>query len=82
MAGKGIAERRGVGKIRHLDTQYLWVQQKLQQKAFTLKKVKGTENPADLQTKYVGGQDIEKQIERLGFAHLDGSSSLAKRAAV
>ena len=81
-AGKGIAERRGVGKVRHLDTQYLWVQQKLYNKAFKIKKVKGTENPADLQTKYVGQAEIEKQMTRMNFIHMDGQSRLAKQSAV
>lgn len=26
-AGQGIASRRGVGRVRHLDTRYLWVQE-------------------------------------------------------
>ena len=26
-AGRGIASRRGVGRVRHLDTRYLWVQE-------------------------------------------------------
>ena len=77
---KGIAERRGVGRVRHLDTQYLWVQQKLYQKAFKIKKIKGTENPADLQTTYVGQAEIEKNMAKMNFVHLSGHSKMAKQS--
>eukprot|EP00959_Pyramimonas_sp_CCMP1952_P119366 2495595-Pyramimonas_sp.AAC.1 len=30
-AGKGIAERRGVGRVRHLHTPLLWLQRAVQQ---------------------------------------------------
>eukprot|EP00959_Pyramimonas_sp_CCMP1952_P374960 7852499-Pyramimonas_sp.AAC.1 len=31
-AGKGIAERRGVGRVRHLHAPLLWLQRAVQQK--------------------------------------------------
>ena len=51
-AAIGTCSRQGLGKQRHLDTTSLWIQQKLLQKAFRLKKVSGEENPADLFTKH------------------------------
>ena len=50
-AAIGIARRRGMGRIRHLDVTDLWIQEKLNSKLAYLHKVLGTENPADVFTK-------------------------------
>ena len=50
-SGKAFAARRGLGKMRHIETRYLWVQEHLALKTFRLHKVLGTENPADVLTK-------------------------------
>ena len=47
-ASIGICARSGLGKLRHIDTQCLWLQQKVRTGEVELRKVKGTENPADL----------------------------------
>ena len=51
-AALGICGRQGLGKLRHLDTHLLWVQQAVRQKRVELRKVPGTANPADLFTKH------------------------------
>ena len=51
-AGKGIASRLGLGKLRHLDTHTLWVQQAIRAERIVLCKVDGRVNPADLLTKH------------------------------
>ena len=51
-AALGICSRQGLGKLRHLDTHTLWVQQAVRSKRLVLKKVLGEENPADLLTKH------------------------------
>ena len=51
-AALGICSRQGLGKLRHLDTHTLWVQQAVRSKRLVLKKVLGDENPADLLTKH------------------------------
>ena len=52
-AGIAMASRRGVGKVRHLHTQALWIQQQIADKRLTLHKERGDENLADLPTKHV-----------------------------
>ena len=47
-AAIGVANREGLGRIRHLDTQSLWLQQALRKKRLGLGKVLGTENPSCL----------------------------------
>ena len=44
-----------MGKIRHLATTDLWIQDKVRSRVLELVKVLGTENPADVLTKYLLG---------------------------
>ncbi len=48
----GICSRQGLGKLRHLDTHTLWVQQAVRSRRIDLRKVAGEQNPADLFTKH------------------------------
>ena len=50
-AARGIIHRAGLGKLRHLETGYLWLQAAVAGKRMQVRKVRGTENPADLFTK-------------------------------
>ena len=52
-AAIGIAQRRGMGKVRHLDVTDLWIQDKIRAKAVDLVEIKGEHNPADIFTKCV-----------------------------
>ena len=44
-AASGIGARRGVGKIRPLETRTLWLQKHVTEKEILLKLKKGSENP-------------------------------------
>ena len=44
----GVAKRAGIGKVRHLRTQGLWIQETRISGRITYKKVLGEKNPADL----------------------------------
>ena len=50
-ASQGMCGRQGLGKVRHLDVQELWIQQRVRKHDFDLLKVWGEENPGDLFTK-------------------------------
>ena len=64
-AAMGICTRQGLGKLRHIDTQTLWIQEKVRTKQITLKKVLGELNPADLLTKFITGKDKLDQLIKL-----------------
>ena len=81
-AGMGIASRRGVGRVRHLHAPLLWVQQVVEKRVVSLKKVKGVDNVADLPTKHVDSVTMWSHLDRMGFQKMDGSSRLALKAAV
>ena len=51
-AAIGICSRQGLGKLRHLDTHTLWIQQAVRTKRVDLRKVDGECNPADILTKH------------------------------
>ena len=70
----GIIGRRGLEKVRHLETGYLWLQDVVTAKKIAVGKVKGTENPADLGTKHLKSEDIEKHLSFLKFFFRGGRS--------
>ena len=50
-AAVGICRRMGLGKIRHLATADLWIQDKIRCGSFALTKIPGSANPSDILTK-------------------------------
>eukprot|EP00959_Pyramimonas_sp_CCMP1952_P363148 7604569-Pyramimonas_sp.AAC.1 len=81
-AGRGLALRLGAGKVRHLYTQYLWVQAIYHEKLAKLNKVPGELNTADLMTKHLSGDKIDFFMDKCGFVIQEGRSELSLRAAV
>ena len=49
-AAIGIIRRMGLGKVRHLNTSWLWVQEKEASRELQYHEVKGSDNSADLFT--------------------------------
>ena len=45
-AALGIAHRVGLGKTRHISTQYLWIQERVQRRELDVQKVRTDENPS------------------------------------
>ena len=80
-AAKGISSRRGVGKVRHLHTPCLWVQQRVFKKELAVEKVPGPENVADMGTKPLNAAEIEKNLRQCGIYFKGGRHHLALRAA-
>ena len=52
-AAVGTCGRQGLGKLRHIECHTLWVQQRIRQGEFELRKVRGEVHPADLFTKHL-----------------------------
>ena len=77
-AAMGICTRQGLGKLRHIDTQTLWVQEKVRTKQITLKKVLGELNPADLLTKFLTGKEkLDQLIKLFGLVAMTGRAKSA-----
>ena len=73
----GVCRRRGLGRIRHLATADLWIQDRLRTGDFTLEKVLGAENAADMLTKHLNRQLLENHLSTLGVYFEEGRSDLA-----
>ena len=74
-AALGIIGRRGLGKVRHIETGYLWLQDVVSMKRLSVRKVQGTNNPADLGTKHLKAEDIARHLKFLGFEFRGGRST-------
>jgi len=66
-AAIAIVNRSGVGKLRHVRVQYLWLQQRVREKEVLVQKVAGVENPADLMTKHLSYDGLVKNMDKLNF---------------
>ena len=76
-AGIFIASRRGLGKVKHIDTCHLWVQKIVDQGRIRLRKVNTQDMLADLMTKPLDGQTAMKLLGRMGYSVRSGKHELA-----
>ena len=77
-AALGICSRQGLGKLRHLDTHTLWVQQAVRSKRLVMKKVSGEENPADLLTKHSLSQERASKLTARSMIVTSGKAVLSQ----
>ena len=71
-AAKSIIEREGLGKLRHVHVNVLWLQEQEVRRRLPLAKIDGKINCADLMTKHLQQQDMEMHIETLNIKFRDG----------
>ena len=76
-AAIGICRRRGLGKVRHLATADLWMQDRIRKGDFKLLKVPGADNPADMLTKHVDKLLLLKHTAALGLYYESGRADSA-----
>ena len=79
-AAIGIARRKGLGKIRHLDCTDLWIQDKIRSKDMAIFKVLGADNMADILTKYVDRKTIDSALTSMGLVKMSGRPACAPQA--
>ena len=77
-ASRGIGSRRGVGKVRHLETSTLWVQKYVTDKRLRLAKRLGTESEADLGTKHQDANSINKMLNKMNYWFREGRAGASK----
>ena len=76
-AAIGICRRTGIGRVRHLATGQLWVQERLRAGDFKLFKVPGELNLADLLTKHVNRDLADQHLWRMGLERRAGRAASA-----
>ena len=64
-AAKGIASRRGIGKVRHIEVHQLWIQYTVAKGEIKNVKVRGEDNMSDILTKHVDRQRLERHLEAM-----------------
>ena len=62
-AAKGIASRRGLGKVRHIELSELWLQDQVARGKVEVRRIRGEDNFSDSLTKH-SNQDRDEQTMR------------------
>ena len=78
-AAIGIAQRRGVGKVRHIEVHQLWIQDRVGRGDIAVRKVHGDKNPADALTKFVNGGKLKDHMSQVGLRVTVGRHELAPK---
>ena len=76
-AARGIIERQGLSKVRHIDVNLLWLQEQEARDLVPLEKIDGTKNCADLMTKHVRAELIARHVEYMNLEFRGGRSDIA-----
>ena len=66
-AALGVVNRKGAGRLRHIEVGKLWIQQVQEDGDLPYPQVKGTQNPADMITKYLSSAEITKYFVMVGI---------------
>ena len=67
-AAKSFVSRRGLGRMRHIEVRELWLQEEVRKGTVVVKKVAGSENPADLMTKFLTRSEVVDKLWRMSIA--------------
>ena len=74
-AAKSFASRRGLGRNRHVEVKWLWLQSAVARGRFKLQKILGATNPADVCTKYQPLRDMREKLDRVNV-HIEEVESV------
>ena len=74
-AALGVVRRKGLGKLRHIETNFLWVQDVAAGKKIEYVKQPGSENPADICTKHVSHVLCETHCKFMACDFPEGKSN-------
>ena len=79
-AGIAIGSRRGLGKVKHIDTVFLWVQEMVNSGRVTVGKKDTKEMLADMLTKPVPAPVMEYLLKGMGYFFEQGKPELGLKA--
>ena len=75
--GLAIASRHGLGRVKHVDTIFMWVQDAVSSGRIALGKKPTLDMLADLLTKALDQARMQMLLERMNYHFRDGRHSLA-----
>ena len=61
-AAKGISSRRGLGKVRHIELNQLWLQDQVARGKVSVRKIRGEDNISDSLTKHSNQERIKQTM--------------------
>ena len=71
-AARGMAQRKGLGAVRHVEVHQVWIRDKVHSKEICVEKVGGKSNLADGLTKFVDGKDLAIHVDGIGLENRTG----------
>jgi hypothetical protein len=77
-AALGFASRRGLGRLRHVSTRYLWLQERVARREVHIEKVHTSVNRADVLTKPTAAPRASQLIGDMGIVFRTGRAQSAK----
>eukprot|EP00972_Heterocapsa_arctica_P026972 3967570-Heterocapsa_arctica.AAC.1 len=77
-SARAFSSRRGLGRQRHVQTGYLWIQDRIAKQDLSIVKVPADENVSDVLTKATSGPHFNRHFNVLGFRDVS-RSALQKR---
>ena len=69
-ATEHILHRPGIGKLKHIDVSYLWIQDEVRSRRLQVRRVRSEDNIADLGTKPLSKAVISKHCITLGYVNM------------
>ena len=78
-AGRAVAVRRGAGRIRHIEPPTLWLQRLVINGDIKMTRVGGNDNCADLGTKHLDYQTMNRHLKFCGMRFAEGRSRIARQ---
>ena len=63
--------------MRHLDSQDLWIQERVAKGQISIRKVAGEDNLSDILTKHVDRKLLDKHLESIGLERRPGRHELS-----
>ena len=67
-AARGMVARSGSGRVKHIETRYLWIQDRVRRRQLTIESVDTSHNTSDLGTKYHPSARLEELVRMLPMA--------------
>ena len=72
-----IAQNKGAGNMRHVEVNPLWLQTKVADGDIEVQKIGTDDNPADLLTKHLNRDIMDKHVIFLGYTRAEGRHEIA-----
>ena len=79
VASRGMAQRLGAGKCRHIEVKWLWLQQAMDEKKLATKRVSTESNVADIGTKGLTSDRIWKVMNLMRMSLVAGVECLVQQ---